>query len=161
MVHASQFVVQLLDPRGRCDRRGFLIAASLLLSAQALLAAALWLSGAGFDGGAALAVNAGFCWLGYAAVSKRLHDTGRSGWWFAAGVLAWLAASTVLAVAVAVAAGSAQLVPGTRTHDALFVSMLLPLVAALIWLHLAAGEHAANKYGPVPSSLGFSVPGPA
>jgi uncharacterized membrane protein YhaH (DUF805 family) len=159
ITHASQLALQLVDPRGRCDRKGFLIAATLLLSAQGLVALGLWLCGLGLDGWIGLAANLGFCWLGYAAVSKRLHDLGRSGWWFAAGAIAWLAASMVFAVGVAVAAGPAQLAPGTPTHHAVFAGMLLPILAALVWLHMAAGERAANRYGPVPADFGFSRPG--
>jgi uncharacterized membrane protein YhaH (DUF805 family) len=159
MAHATNFAVQLLDPRGRCDRKGFLVAATLLLSAQGLVALGLWLSGLGFDGGAALGVNLAFCWLGYAAVSKRLHDMGRSSWWFATGLAGWLIASMVFAVGVAVAAGPEQLAPGTPTHDAVFAVMMLPLVIGLLWLHVRPGERAANKYGPVPSAFGFSTPG--
>jgi uncharacterized membrane protein YhaH (DUF805 family) len=161
MAHATSFALQLADPRGRCDRKGFLIAATLLLSAQGLVALALWLCGLGFDGWAALGANLAFCWLGYAAVSKRLHDTGRSAWWFAMGLAGWVVASTVFAVGVAVAAGPDQLAPGTPTHHVVLVLMMLPLVAGLVWLHVKAGERAANAYGPVPSDFGFSAPGHA
>jgi uncharacterized membrane protein YhaH (DUF805 family) len=161
MVHATNFALQLLDPRGRSNRKGFLFAATLLLSAQGLIALGLWLGGLGFEGWAALGANLAFCWLGYAAISKRLHDMGRSGWWFATGLAGWLVASMVFAVGVAVAAGPAQLAPGTPTYDAVFVCMLLPLVVGLLWLHVTAGERAANKYGPVPAAFGFSAPGRA
>jgi uncharacterized membrane protein YhaH (DUF805 family) len=158
MAHAAQIALQLVDPRGRCDRKGFLIAATLLLSAQGLIALGLWLWGLGFDGWGVLGANLGFCWLAYAAISKRLHDMGRSGWWFATGLVGWFIGSFVFALAVALAAGTAALAPDTPTHHALFAFMLLPLVVGLVWLHMAAGDRAHNKYGPVPSTLGFSAP---
>jgi uncharacterized membrane protein YhaH (DUF805 family) len=158
MAHAAQIALQLVGPRGRCDRRGFLIAATLLLSAQGLVALGLWLSGVGFDGWGVHGTSLAFCWLGYAAVSKRLHDMGHSGWWFATGLVGWFAGSFVFAVTVALAAGTEALAPGTPTHHALFAFMLLPLVAGLLWLHMAAGDRAHNQFGPVPTVLGFSTP---
>jgi hypothetical protein len=64
----------------------------------------------------------------------------------------------VFAVAVVLAAGTAALAPGTPTHHALFAFMLLPLVVGLLWLHMAAGDRAQNKYGPAPTAFGFSAP---
>jgi uncharacterized membrane protein YhaH (DUF805 family) len=155
---SATFMLQLVDPRGRCDRKGFLLAAATLLVLQAAVAAAMWSSGAAFHGWQALAAGAAFAWLGYAAISKRLHDLGRSAWWIPAAVLLWLVGAFVFAVGIAVAANPDVLAPGTPAYWVTFLLMMLPLAGIALWLHAAAGDSDANRFGAAPSVLGFSVP---
>jgi uncharacterized membrane protein YhaH (DUF805 family) len=157
MPRVVRYALQFIDPRGRCDRKAFLSAAAVLLAAQALVAAGLWIGGAPFDGGLALALNAAFCWLGYAAISKRLHDLGRSAWWVPGGALVWAAGALVAAIALVLAAGPAALEPGASTYWLALTAMQLPLLGAAPWLHFAAGEQGDNPFGPAPSQ-GFSTP---
>ena len=47
MPHLPTSVLQVFDPRGRCNRKGLLLAAAILLALQVVIALALW--SAGFD----------------------------------------------------------------------------------------------------------------
>lgn len=152
------FALQLLDPRGRCDRKGFLTAAGALLALQATAVLGLWLSETAFDSGIVAAGNLAFLWLGYAAVSKRLHDIGRSAWWVPGGILAWVLGATIAAVGVVLFAGPQVLEPGRPGYWVVFAVMMLPLLGIALWLHFAAGEPGANRYGPAPAGGGFSTP---
>jgi uncharacterized membrane protein YhaH (DUF805 family) len=152
------FALHLVDPRGRCDRRGFLTAAGVLLALQAPAALLLWHSGAGFGGLPVVAANAVFCWIGYAVISKRLHDLGRSAWWMPIGLLAWLIVGMVAALAVAIVAGPHVLEPGAAGYWLTLIALLLPLLGGLLWLHVARGQAGSNRFGPVPAPHGFSMP---
>ena len=55
MPHLPTFVLHVLDPRGRCNRKGLLLAAAILLAMQAVFAFALW--GAGLDLASPVAVS--------------------------------------------------------------------------------------------------------
>ena len=160
MSGAIAFAMQLCDPRGRCDRKGFLFAAGILLAVQAVAALIIWVAGRSLDGSTAAAVSVVFCWCGSAILSKRLHDIGRSAWCLPLGVLAWFAAAIAVAVAVAVTAGPAVLEPGAAGYWATFSAMLLPLALVVLWLHMAAGEVGENRFGPPPVA-GFSMPAAA
>ncbi len=58
---AARFALHLLDPRGRCDRRGLLAAALVLLVLQVAVALALWLNDVPFDSRPSVALSAAFC----------------------------------------------------------------------------------------------------
>jgi len=157
MPRCAHFALQLVDPRGRFARKGFFSAAGMLLAAQAAVAAGLWLTSARFDGWLALALNMAFCWLGYAAISRRLHDLGRSAWWVPGGALLWVVGAIVAAIALVLAVGPAALEPGAPTYWATFAAMMLPLLGVALWLHFAAGEPGDNRFGPAPAHE-FSTP---
>ena len=65
MPHLPTFVLHVLDPRGRCNRKGLLLAAAILLAMQAVFAFALW--GAGLDLASPVVqpVNLIFCWVAF------------------------------------------------------------------------------------------------
>jgi uncharacterized membrane protein YhaH (DUF805 family) len=118
----------------------------------------LWGTGAAFDSWIVAAANLAFLWLGYAAVSKRLHDLGRSAWWVPGGILAWVLGATLAAIAIVVFAGPAVLLPGNAGYWGVFALMMLPLLGIAVWLHFAVGEAGANRFGPAPAVGGFSMP---
>jgi uncharacterized membrane protein YhaH (DUF805 family) len=148
-----RYLLELADPRGRFDRLDFIWAAVTLLAGQLAFALGLWLMNASFLGWRGFLANLVFGWLAYAAISKRLHDLGHSGWWFFGCVLAWLGTALVLALIVALAVGPDALEAGTPVFWATFSALMLPAVGMALWLHLAAGQPDANCYGPVPTHV--------
>lgn len=161
MSHPSGFVLQLIDPRGRCSRKGLLCAAAVLLALQVPVVVTLWLSGIGLTGHTALILDLAFCWIGFAIVAKRLHDLGHSAWWVPAAVLVWFAGTVSLAVAVILVGDPELMQPGTTSYWVVFALMLAPLLIAALWLHLAEGDANDNRFGPVPGTSGFSMPSDA
>jgi uncharacterized membrane protein YhaH (DUF805 family) len=159
---AHSLLKLLLDPRGRCDREQLLLAAAFLLLLQFVAALALWLAGLEFTGRLAFTVNGLFCWMGFAAISKRLHDLGHSAWWVAGGLLMWLSGAALFSLLLALIAGSEALDPATGgLYWPLFAALMLPLLAAALWLHVARGQPEANRFGPpLPSARGsvFQLP---
>ena len=93
--------------------------------------------------------------------TRRLHDTGRSGWWMLPWSVIWLIFGTLLFVFVVIAAEFARADAGRGELPALgaFVfgilalGVLLVLVPvatwAIIWL-AQRGEEVSNRFGEVP-----------
>lgn len=148
MSPSVRYALQLADPRGRCDRVEFMWAAVTLVAAQIAFGLGLWVTHASILGWRGLIANAVFCWLGYAAISKRLHDLGRSAWWLLWALLGWLVGGGALATVIAVAAGPSAIEPGAPGYLATFALMMLPPLGLAVWLHLAQGELTENSYGP-------------
>ena len=146
-----RFVLQLADPRGRYDRADFIWAAVTLVAAQLAFALGLWVTHAPFMGWRGIVANVVFCWLAYAAISKRLHDLGRSAWWMLIGALGWAVAALGVALIVALSAGPESLDAGTRGFWATFVTLMVPPAMLALWLHIAQGEPGTNRFGPAPS----------
>ena len=151
MSPSVRYVLQFADPRGRYDRVEFIWAAITLLAAQLAFALGLWVMNASFLGWRGVVANLAFGWLACAAISKRLHDLGRSAWWMLGGVLTWLVAAIAVALAVALAAGPEALETGAPGFWATFTALMLPPLGLAVWLHLAEGEPVANRYGPGPA----------
>jgi uncharacterized membrane protein YhaH (DUF805 family) len=86
-------------------------------------------------------------WIGCAAMARRLHDTGRSGWWMVGGLafsLGWMVASVILCM---MAFGLDALRPGNALYPvSLGIAFLAPM-GALLWLHVQPGDAAANRFG--------------
>jgi uncharacterized membrane protein YhaH (DUF805 family) len=158
MSHQPTSVLQVLDPRGRCNPKGLLRAAGVLLTAQAAISLTLWSVGIDFTSGLAMVANAAFCWISFALVCKRLHDLGRSSWWIAGAALVWLVAIICLAGAIALMGDPDLLAPETPSYWLTLAAMLLPLLVAALWLHTARGDEGSNYYGPEPAEHGFSMP---
>lgn len=148
--------VALLDPRGRCNRKGLLVAAMILLAVEALAGLGLLVSGRGLLDPIALAVKGIVLWAAIAAAAQRLHDIGRTAWMLLWGMLAWIALAFVAGIAVALVLPPEKLAIGQPGFLVVLAATTLPAMAALLWLHLAAGEPRANRYGPMPDGLGFS-----
>lgn len=115
---------------GRLARGPFLIVAAALIGLTALFEAVVfgpwhWLLGIVFY---PLVLFVGAC-----ALSKRLHDRGRSGWW----------AGVVLLAAIAV---------WPRPIGFFDFLFCLVLVWAVVELGALAGEQGANRYGANPAA---------
>ena len=154
----SATALQFLDPRGRCNRTGLLLAAVVLLALQVVIALGLWEAGIGLASPIAMIPNAAFCWVGFALVSKRLHDLNHSAWWVPTAALLWLAAAVCLAVLIVLIGDPDILAPGTPSYWIAFAAMLAPLLVVAAWLHAAVGDAGDNRFGPKPTTYGFSMP---
>jgi uncharacterized membrane protein YhaH (DUF805 family) len=154
----SVAALQFLDPRGRCNRKGLLLAAAILLASQVVIALGLWEAGIDLSSPIAMLCNAVFCWVGFALISKRLHDLNHSAWWVPTAALLWLAAAVCLAVLIVLIGDPDILAPGTPSYWVAFASMLMPLLVVAAWLHAAIGDAGDNRFGPAPTAHGFSMP---
>lgn len=156
MFQSARFVLHILGPRGRCDRKGLLLVAIAVVGLQAELALALrlgWLEQDGLGvalGGALVMV------LCFSGTTKRLHDIGLSAWWILAGLAGLVGWSVVLGLLLAVTAGPAALHPGSFAFVLAIIGVMIPAFAGTLWLHLTPGMPGDNRYGPEPDSLGFS-----
>lgn len=151
---------QLLDPRGRCNRQGFLALAIVLLALQTLGGLVLVLTGAPLDGGLAMALNMPLFWVGSMALLKRLHDIGKSGWWVPAAITFWVVGCFVVVLAATAIVGAERmgiaLAEKSLVFWLVFAATTIPAFGGLLWLHAAPGEATANIYGDLPGRLGFA-----
>lgn len=152
----KSLALSLLDPRGRCNRKGLIIAAAILLALEFAVAFILWQSGAPLDSPLAIALKMVMLYMAVVAAVLRLHDTGRSAWWMLwsfAGLLVW---AIVLAIAAASFFTIDQMQLGGPGFGVVFTGLVIPMFAALMWLHCAPGQGSANRFGPSPTGWGFS-----
>lgn len=147
---------EIFDPRGRCNRKGFLILAFAMLGAQLAVIGAFLAMDEHSEGWAAGLANAFFFWLVTAAVSKRLHDIGLSGWWILKAALIILLWATLFIAGLMVILPAASFEPGGTGFLLGVGGTTIPVFLAILWLHCALGNAGANRYGPEPSGLGFA-----
>ena len=151
-----QLLTAATNPFGRCNRTGLWRITCILLAAQILIGLGIWLTGSSFTGPLAFVCKLGFVWVGFCALSKRLHDIGLSAWWVPA-VFVLMLAWTIIQTFVMLALFGAQMLVLTGPVFWLSAaSTVTPAIATAIWLHCANGEEHSNRYGPPPSELGFS-----
>ena len=151
-----RIVLDILDPRGRCNRRGLLIAALVMMAVQAAAGLWLWLSGRGIDEPVVLVLKAVSIYAAVSVAAQRLHDAGLSAWRILWATLALLAWSAGLGLALIMSLPPEQLQPGAIGFSIMLSGVSLPMLAMLTWMHLAPGEPRANRFGPVPRGNGFS-----
>ena len=156
MSRFTAYSVELIDPRGRCDRRGLLALAIIIMVLQAALALAVLASGIEPAPLIVDMVNAVFVYMAFAATAKRLHDTGRSAWWIVGGAIAVVAWSIAVAFSAVLALGPDGFDPGSFWWIVAVTVSTLPAFALLLWLHCAKGDSQANRFGPVPGRSGFA-----
>lgn len=150
-------VLEAVDPRGRCNRRGLLLIAIALLAVQLVLAVLLW-QGVLLQGGPVMRIaEVLLVAMAISATSKRLHDIGLSAWWILAGFGGLAIWSVLLAVVLVFTIGAAALQPGTMGFAVAVVGTMTPAFLATLWLHVAKSEVGANRFGAEPSTLGFAA----
>lgn len=150
--------IDILDPRGRVNRKGLAVLAAVVMGAQIGTYGYDYLTGIRLPANAMQAVDVLFCWLGIAAISKRMHDLGLSTWRLLFGAIAIAVAAVVVASVAVFALGEASVMPGGLGFLILGFVTFGPVISATIWLHFAAGEPQSNRFGPVPGLNGFSRP---
>jgi uncharacterized membrane protein YhaH (DUF805 family) len=152
------------DPRGRADRKGLAMIAGALIVVQSVGYGALMALGLSLQGLAANFIHIFFCAVTMIAVTKRLHDLGRSGWWVLAAVAAWIAWTVVVVFAIVFGFGPEAVEgEGAMMGPAFLMSVvaaLAPLLCGAVWLHCARGEPGTNRFGPAPGATGLSHPNP-
>ncbi len=158
MSRILKIIPLVFDPRGRCNRKGLLVILLVTLALQGGLFASYLGYGPPVSAPVLTVIKLAFFWIAISATVQRLHDVGHSGWWLAAAFGVLLAWSAIVPVVAFIVFGAEIL----RPFSPLFFMILgliyaLPLAGA-IWLHVAKGEAASNRFGPVPGSSGFSVP---
>jgi uncharacterized membrane protein YhaH (DUF805 family) len=154
-------LAELADPRGRCNRRGFLVVAVGLLACQLLLGALLAITGFGLTGTESMFVNAPLFWLGLSACVQRLHDLNKRAWIIPAAVACWLVVASVVTLVVLVLGdyytGRDVLADGSFGYMIMFTLIMVPAFGGLLWLHATPGTSAPNRFGAVPGRNGFAA----
>lgn len=151
-------IISLVDPRGRCNRRGLLIAALLMLGVEAVMGMLMWLTGRGLDDPLMTPTKIAVLYLAFAASSQRLHDLGKSSIriaWAMAALIAWAVA---VCIATMLSLPPDRMAPGETGFLIVSLATMLPMLVMLLWLHLGRGEPGPNRYGPVPTGWGFARP---
>jgi uncharacterized membrane protein YhaH (DUF805 family) len=153
---------ELADPRGRCNRKAFLVVAIGLLICQVALAVILSITGIGLSGGEAFILNAPLCWLGLSACIQRLHDLNKSAWIVPAAVFGWLTVACLVTLGVVMigaqlTGGEDVLAEGSYSYMIMFSLISIPAFGGMLWLHAAPGDLAANRYGTAPGRNGFGA----
>ena len=154
----AHFLLTLLDPRGRCNRKGLMVLALALLGVQFVAGVGLNIAGLGLDTPAGIWVSAVFLWVGFAATSKRLHDCNLRAWWFLAAIAVWLVCTMLLSMTLAIVLGADSMAEGAVGYWIALLTMMLAVVAAMLWLHLKPGDAGTNRFGPAPRGNGFAMP---
>ena len=68
--------LDFFDPRGRANRKGLAVFAAVLIGAQAGVYGTMLATSFDPMSGPAWVFHFLFCWLGFVAIAKRLHDIG-------------------------------------------------------------------------------------
>ncbi|RTL72173.1 MAG: DUF805 domain-containing protein [Hyphomicrobiales bacterium] len=152
MPFAHHLALQLVDPRGRANRRDFLHAAIALFALQCLCLAGIALFDPQAQGLWLLPVNLAFAYMACAATSRRLHDLGHSAWWMPAAVAIWVVVGFVTAFGLALILGHHALAPGEPGFLLTFACLLAAPLAGALWLHLTPGDGGSNQFGPPPGN---------
>ncbi|MCH9809027.1 MAG: DUF805 domain-containing protein [Alphaproteobacteria bacterium] len=153
-----QQVLEVANPRGRCNRKALLGIALALLSIQALAVLVHWLSQSPIVHTAATVVELGCLWIATSAAIKRLHDLGRTGWWVPGFLLALFVWTLLVSFGSFLTMGDAVTQIGSPQFIIHVCVVMVPPVAATIWLHFAPGNPGRNKYGPEPDETGLASP---
>jgi uncharacterized membrane protein YhaH (DUF805 family) len=154
-------IIDFFDPRGRVDRKGFLIFAAVLTGTQAGLYGALYANGGSFHSSLSGVINVALFWMGYAGISKRLHDLDYSAWRLSAAIAGMMLWCFALSLALVLTLGEAGFEAGAAGWIAAAIGTLLPLAVLVLWIHCAKGAAGANRYGARPGPSGFARPPPA
>lgn len=146
----------LMDPRGRTNRKGLLVAAGLLLAAEVAIASWIWMTDRSFGDVLLWPIKALLIYMAVSAAARRMHDIGLSAWRLFGAFLALMVWSFGLAITVMFNVTPEQMVPGQLGANIVTIGIAAPMVGAMLWLHFAPGKPKPNEFGPVPTGLGFS-----
>lgn len=151
-------IADIIDPRGRTDRKGLIVGAVILIGLQLGIYGAQAATGSPLPLAVFSGLQAVFVWLSLVLVAKRLHDLGFGLRHALAGLATIAAMGFATALGAATLFGEEALLPGGTGYFALAAAIFTPFAAITIWLHCAPGQKVANRYGEVPGPTGFSHP---
>lgn len=146
MIGLIHTLKSLFDPRGRADRQGLLVAAIVaailegFLIAGPLTQSADWVS-------PTILLKAVVIWICCASVIKRLHDMDLSGWWLPGSLALACMWTAIVAAFAMLTAGTAVLHAGHPGAVIVMGLVILPVLGATLWLHLAPGTTVSNRFG--------------
>ena len=149
-------IAALLDPRGRCNRKGLFVAAVSMLGVEIATSGLALAAGYGLDAPVLMPAKLVLFYAALAVAAQRLHDLGLSAWrmlWAAVALIAWSFAFTF---GVMVYVPPENMAPGGSGFAIVLAGVGVPMLALLLWLHFAPGMAGPNRFGPVPDALGFS-----
>jgi uncharacterized membrane protein YhaH (DUF805 family) len=137
-----------LDPRGRIGRKDMARLALSLMAVQIAIMAAVLALGVKPASSFMRVVEIAALWISIAAASKRLHDAGLSAAWIVWTSIAYVGWAVIVAAATIMITGPVRMTATSPAMIAAVAVSMLPLLAALLWLHLKKGDTGANRYGP-------------
>lgn len=154
----SSRILQIADPRGRCNRRALLGIALALLILQTIAFVVRSYATTPLINLLASAIELSCLWIAMCATIKRLHDLNLSGWWMPAGLPA-LCVWAVFVGSIALATlGLAVFQVGSPQFMIYAIGVMIWPLAATLWLHFAEGTAGPNKYGHEPDETGLGIP---
>jgi uncharacterized membrane protein YhaH (DUF805 family) len=164
MFFSRQYLRALFIPTGRAGRSELLVVAGVLLGLQMAISSAEALK-LNVPDLLTYAVNGLLGWVGIVATVRRLHDAGYSAWW----VPGCFAVLCIWSVGVAALAmfifGTDAIRPEQTTYAIILGFLFLPLLGAMLWLHLTPSDPLPNRFGlPVDENIaqpGASAPAPS
>jgi len=151
-------VLQIADPRGRCNRKALLGVAIALLAIQAAAILIHTYTDNAVLHFAASTVEIACLWIATSAAIKRLHDLGLSGWWVPGSVLALFVWMLLASFVSYLTLGESVAVIGSPEFMVYAAAVMVWPLAATVWMHFAKGTDGPNKYGPEPDDTGLSAP---
>jgi uncharacterized membrane protein YhaH (DUF805 family) len=136
----------LFDPRGRTNRQNLLVTAIVIVIIESFLmmgplpSTEAWVSPAS-------AIKGIVIWICCVSIIKRLHDLDLSGWWLVGGLGFACMWTAVVAIISLVTVGASVFQQGHPGSVIILSLVMLPVLGATLWLHLAPGTTVANRFG--------------
>jgi len=149
-------VVRLMHIRGRCNRTGFVAIGAGAIAAQLALGLVLLSLGIAPDSLVGILLNLPFFWLAFAAIVRRLHDVGHSGWWVVGAIVFSIGWSIAVGFGAANMLDPHHLFPPEPQFFLLVAVVLLPPLAMITWVHAAPSEPRTNRHGAQPLGVGLA-----
>jgi uncharacterized membrane protein YhaH (DUF805 family) len=149
----------LTDPRGRTNRYGFFVC---LTFASVFTHGLLKLLGSPAPQtplGSLMLI--GLVWIHGVPCVRRLHDLGKSGWWFlpVSALLLAIGAALIFGLTPLMMRGGIDIVtaptPSLGAYSLMGIGAL-PLVIGAFWLSAQKGQDKENHYGSCPTHYGVS-----
>ncbi|MGL4636546.1 MAG: DUF805 domain-containing protein [Beijerinckiaceae bacterium] len=136
----------LFDPRGRANRQALLLAAGVAVALELFTMFGLQAEGAEWLS-PINAIKALTIWICSTSVIRRLHDMDYSGWWLPGGLALACMWTAIVGIVSVMLAGAAVLQPENPGFSIVLGIVMLPVLGATLWLHLAPGSPVINRFG--------------
>jgi uncharacterized membrane protein YhaH (DUF805 family) len=136
----------LILPTGRAGRSELLVVAGVLLGLQLIVSGAQT-SSLPVPEILAYGLHGVIGWIGLVATVRRLHDVGYSAWWVPGGFAVLCIWSVAVAMLAMMTFGADAIHPTQSTYAVILGLLFLPLLGAMLWLHLTPSDPLPNRFG--------------